>query len=39
MTCSRNSPESPVWLWMSSSDCSHWWVRFCSSLSVRSASL
>src|SRR5437868_3534373 len=31
LTCSRNSAESPVCCWMSSSDCSHAWVRCCRS--------
>src|SRR2546430_13520613 len=30
--CSRNSAGSPEVCWMSSSDCSHLWVRCCTSL-------
>ncbi len=37
--CSRNSLESPVWRWISSSDCSHWCVRDCSSERSESSSL
>ena len=31
--------ESPVCFWISISDCSHWWVRDCSSDRLASSSL
>ena len=37
--CSRNSSGSPDWFWISSSDCSHWWVCCCSSDSLSASSL